>query len=103
MVMRGKQFILILVVLLFGQFFSARAEEYSIRFYDDQDGLSHWHVSQILQDTTGMMWVATWNGLNRFDGSRFVAFKPTENAALCIPHDRIRRFRLTKENNLECY
>ena len=102
MVMRGKQFILILVVLLLGQFFSARAEEYSIRFYDDQDGLSHWHVSQILQDTTGMMWVATWNGLNRFDGSRFVAFKPTENAALCIPHDRIRRFRLTKENNLEC-
>ena len=102
MSMRGKLYIWILVVLLFGRILSTNADEYSIRFYDDQDGLSHWHVSQILQDTTGMMWVATWNGLNRFDGSRFVAFKPTENVALCIPHDRIRRFRLTKENNLEC-
>ena len=78
------------------------AEDYTVRFYDDHDGLSHWHVSQILQDSTGMIWVATWNGLNRFDGSRFVTFKPDASDPLCLPNDRIRRFRLTEDNNLQC-
>lgn len=81
---------------------SVRAEEYSIRFYDDRDGLSHWHISQILQDTTGMVWVATWNGLNRFDGDHFVPFKPAFGDAVCLPNDRIRRIRLTEDNNLQC-
>lgn len=78
------------------------ADDYAVRFYDDSDGLSHWHISQITQDTTGMIWVATWNGLNRFDGQHFVSFKPGMNDSLCVPNDRIRRFRLTEENNLEC-
>ncbi len=78
------------------------AEDYSVRFYDDRDGLSHWHISQILQDTTGMIWVATWNGLNRFDGDHFVPFKPASGDAICLPNDRIRRFRLTEDNNLQC-
>lgn len=78
------------------------AEDYSVRFYDDRDGLSHWHISQILQDTTGMIWVATWNGLNRFDGDHFVTFKPASGDAICLPNDRIRRFRLNGDNNLEC-
>lgn len=79
-----------------------QAEEYSMRFYDDSDGLSHWHIGQITQDTTGMIWVATWNGLNRFDGSHFVTFKPSSEISLDIPNDRIRRMILTDDNNLLC-
>ena len=79
-----------------------RAEDYSVRFYDDNDGLSHWHISQIIQDSTGMIWVATWNGLNRFDGHHFVTFKPTSYPAIAAPNDRVRRFRLTESNHLQC-
>ena len=78
------------------------AEEYSLRFYDDSDGLSHWHLTHAIQDSTGMMWVATWNGLNRFDGSRFVTFKPEHGDGVPIHGDRIRTMRLTEDNNLLC-
>ena len=78
------------------------AEEYSLRFYDDSDGLSHWHLTHTIQDSTGMMWVATWNGLNRFDGSRFVTFKPELGDGVPIHGDRIRTMRLTEDNNLLC-
>ena len=79
-----------------------QADEYAMRFYDDSDGLSHWHIGQITQDTTGMIWVATWNGLNRFDGRHFVTFKPSSETCLDIPNDRIRRLMLTNDNNLLC-
>ena len=49
-----------------------------------------------------MMWIATYNGLNRFDGYRFVAFKATDGDGLSMPSDRIRRLDLTPENNILC-
>ena len=49
-----------------------------------------------------MMWVATYNGLNRFDGYRFVTFKAEEENEMNIPSDRIRRIRLTEDNNILC-
>ena len=78
------------------------ADEYSLRFYDDSDGLSHWRTTRTLQDSTGMMWIATYNGLNRFDGYRFVAFKVADADGLSMSSDRIRRLQLTEDNNLLC-
>ena len=93
-----------LLIILFSSAFSGNihSEDYSLRFYDDSDGLSHWHLSQIIQDNTGMVWVATWNGLNRFDGTEFVTFKPELGDGVPIHGDRIRRMRLTDDNNLLC-
>ena len=78
------------------------AEDYSLHFYDDHDGLSHWHLTQTIQDSSGMIWVASWNGLNRFDGNSFVTFKPELGDGMPIHGDRIRRMRLTENNNLLC-
>lgn len=82
--------------------FTVTATEYRLQFYDDRDGLSHWHTSRTVQDSTGMMWVATWNGLNRFDGSRFVTFKTNAGDSISTPSDKIRRIELDEENNLIC-
>ena len=100
--MKRRESIIVLFVFLFAVIKSVMGEEYSVRFFDDSDGLSHWHISQILQDSTGMIWVATWNGLNRFDGHHFVTFKPEFADATYVPNERIRRFRLRGDNNLEC-
>ena len=32
---------------------------------DENDGLTQWHVTQMTQDGQGMMWFATWFGLQR--------------------------------------
>ena len=39
-----------------------------IRNYDERDGLSQRLVKQVVQDDNGVLWVATWNGLNCYDG-----------------------------------
>ena len=79
-----------------------QAQEYALRHYDESNGLSHHHATRVLQDSTGMMWVATYNGLNRFDGYRFVTFKAEAEDEMNIPSDRIRRIRLTEDNNILC-
>lgn len=49
----------------------ATAQQLSIRHYDVSNGLAHSHVSAIHQDAKGYLWLATWEGLSRFDGYRF--------------------------------
>ena len=81
----------VFLLLLSLQSVLSYGEDYSLRYLDETDGLSHHHSTRVLQDTTGMMWVATYNGLNRFDGYRFVTFKAEEADELNTPSDRIRR------------
>ncbi len=38
---------------------------------NEEDGLSSYFVTDILQDHKGFLWIATTNGLNRFDGYSF--------------------------------
>lgn len=80
----------------------ASATEYRLQFFDDSNGLSHWHTSRTVQDTSGIMWIATWNGLNRFDGTRFITFKTNAGDSISTPTDKIRRIDLTEDNNLIC-
>lgn len=44
--------------------------------YSTRDGLSHGNISAMLKDRRGFLWLATWDGLNRFDGREFVVYKP---------------------------
>ena len=43
-------------------------------FNTDPDGLSQSVVSDIIQDSFGYLWIATHDGLNRFDGDEFKTF-----------------------------
>ncbi len=93
---------LVIILSLFTLHLSVSATEYRLRFFDDRNGLSHWLTSHVVQDSTGMVWVATWNGLNRFDGTRFVAFKTSPGDNISTPSDKFRHIKLTKDNNLYC-
>lgn len=50
--------------------------DYHFRHYSTNDGLLQNSVTCLFQDADGYLWVGTQDGLNRFDGSRFVAFRP---------------------------
>lgn len=59
--------------------FCAHAQErhqYRFKRIDVEDGLSQNSVNDILQDSDGYIWIATQEGLNRFDGYSFVHYKP---------------------------
>ncbi len=42
--------------------------------YTRLDGLSNNYISDVVQDSTGYIWIATHKGLNRFDGKMFQSF-----------------------------
>ena len=55
-----------------------------IERYTTEEGLSHDNVTSMLKDREGFMWFGTWDGINRFDGHNFVAYKayPGDNSKL---------------------
>lgn len=73
--MNLKTCIVTVVLLIFGTLHSLpqRRSAYTL-----QDGLSSVNINQIIQDYQGFIWVATDNGLNRFDGNKFAQYR-TDN------------------------
>lgn len=76
--------------------------EYKFTHYDDHNGLSQWHLTCILQDRSGFMWFATWNGLNRYDGYDFAVFKAQPGDGNNITSDRIRNMQLGDDGHIYC-
>ncbi len=69
-----------LVILLLFIFFVASVSKaqqisnYSFRHLNQQDGLLHTTIKSMLQDNRGYVWILSVNGLQRYDGTRFVNY-----------------------------
>lgn len=72
--MKDAALYLLFLSLFLATQLQAQQSESEIKIYDFDDGLSHRNVFQIKQDKAGMIWLATINGLNRFDGYQFKHF-----------------------------
>lgn len=64
---------LLLGALLFGCSI-IQAQPFQVEVYDASRRLSDRNVTKIAQDDRGFLWIATFNGLNRFDGYNFVHY-----------------------------
>lgn len=53
--------------------------KYSVEQLDNTRGLSNSSVNAIFQDSENLMWIGTWDGLNRYDGNKFKIFRPELN------------------------
>lgn len=84
---------------LLPQLLPAQEANVEIKVYDFTSGLSHRNVFKILQDEEGYIWLATINGLNRFDGYEFLTFN-SKSAEHPIPHDAISDMVLDVGGNL---
>ena len=74
----------------------------TVTHYDEFSGMAQWYVTRIVQDKQGMMWFATWNGLNRYDGYEFVCFKSRVGDGIDMASDRIQDMVLKDDGNLLC-
>lgn len=50
-----------------------------VQKYTVEEGLSHRNINSVYQDSTGYIWIATEDGLNRFDGHRVMRFDKGRN------------------------
>jgi len=67
--------------------------------YSVEDGLPQ-QVVDIIQDKKGQIWIATWNGLCRFDGYRFVNYLSDPFSSYYIRNNRIDRIREDKYGHI---
>lgn len=70
------------------------------RHYDSEAGLSNNIVYDIFQDKDGFMWIATENGLNRFDGYEFKKYFHDNEDSRSLSSNIVRSIREDKEGNL---
>ncbi len=50
--------------------------KYFVEQLDNTKGLSNSSVNSIFQDSENLIWIGTWDGLNRYDGNNFKIFRP---------------------------
>ncbi|MBC7867880.1 MAG: histidine kinase [Gloeobacteraceae cyanobacterium ES-bin-316] len=49
-------------------------EQLNFSMLTEKDGLSNKKINSIVQDKSGVIWIGTYNGLNRYDGNRVKSF-----------------------------
>lgn len=54
--------------------FQLIAQSHSVKRLGIEQGLSNNYVVSITQDKQGFLWFATEEGLNKFDGTRFITY-----------------------------
>lgn len=79
--------------------------------FSTTNGLSSNSVLGIVQDNEGMMWFATMDGLNRFDGYNFKVYKNepqnpnslSDNFITCLEIDKYGNLWIGTQNGLNCF
>ncbi|MDT3401376.1 hybrid sensor histidine kinase/response regulator transcription factor [Mucilaginibacter terrae] len=71
-----------------------------IEHYSTEDGLSHNRIMCMMKDRDGFMWFGTWDGLNRFDGHNFLAYKSRPGDTSSLKNSRIQDIVEDQSGNL---
>ena len=70
--------------------------------YDETNSQLQGHPTMMLQDRSGLLWIATWNGLCRFDGYEFRPIKPQAGDGCSMSSDRLRDIWLAENGDIYC-
>ena len=64
------------------------------------EGLSQSTVFDIAQDKTGNIWIATQNGLNKYNGYEFTVYQSVETDSTSIGSNYIRALKITDNDHI---
>ena len=73
---------------------------YKIRYLTVDDGLSHTDANDIAQDSRGFIWIATYFGLDRYDGYSIKRFYNSNEPLKNAYKNRLRCVFPDKEGNI---
>jgi len=74
--------------------------KYSQEQLDNTKGLSNSSVNCIFQDSQNLLWIGTWDGLNRYDGNEFKIFRPEQDGKNCISNQVILKIKEDKKGDI---
>lgn len=94
----------LLTILTYCYALAAAGQEYCyIQTFNTRDGLPSNNISCMEQDSHGLMWIATWNGLCCYDGYRFTTFKTANDGSDKLTTNRIDKIRIDSTDNIWLY
>jgi ligand-binding sensor domain-containing protein len=93
-------YILFILLLFFQQVCGQQPKRYSFAHYNNTSGLASNEVSDMIQDDEGYLWIGTTNGLQRFDGVRFITFRNRKDDPSSIPANHVSQLMIDKNKNL---
>lgn len=79
---------------------SAQYIQASRSHFSTEDGLCSNAISMISQDDLGFIWLATWNGLSRYDGYDFYNYKTGNSSHIKNLHNRILDIVIDQSQNV---
>lgn len=84
--------ILVAVVLALsaGLAVAVATDIWSFSHIDNNDGMSNSSVNVIFQDRNDILWVGTWDGLNRYDGNRIVQYRAISRDTTTLSNPVVR-------------
>ena len=92
--------LLTIVALLIPHQLRAQQLQASLSHYSTDDGMASNAIAQISQDDYGYIWLATWNGLSRFDGYEFYNYKTGNASHIPGLHNRIFSMVIDQTQNV---
>ena len=97
--MAGIRINLTLLLLFFSIHVFSQNEKVVFKLFSFEEGLSHRNTFKIQQDEEGYIWIATINGLNKYDGVNFTHFSnlSKENN---IPQNYISELLITPDSSI---
>lgn len=75
---------------LFSESMDRFFSQYNFRFISETAGLPYSFVSDIFKDSEGYVWVATHNGISRYDGYQFLNYG-TQTKPICLKNDFVHK------------
>lgn len=87
-------------------------ESVKFRYLGVNDGLSQHDITDVIQDRYGYVWIATYDGLNRYDGKSIEVFRHKSavpgslsgNRILCLYEDSLNRIWIgTEGSGINCW
>lgn len=92
--------LLTITALLLATPLKAQQLRASLSHYSTDDGLASNAIAKIMQDDYGYIWLATWNGLSRFDGYNFYNYRTGNASHIRNLHNRINDFVCDHSQNI---
>ena len=89
--MKPRYSIIAILFALAGFATTSQAQELkaALSHYSTENGLSSNAIANMAQDDYGFIWIATWNGLSRFDGYNFYNYRTGNGSHIPNLHNRI--------------
>ena len=96
---------LVLLLMIYGLVATGRAvgQKVHIQHFGESDGFSATLVQHAIQDSMGYIWLATWDGLRRYDGYRFQTFKAQPGDNCPLETNRISYIGEDEAHNIICW